>query len=62
MYIHMSKLMFDFLNTTYNIRNGKHYFYHYNEFVHIQNFENLFLEIVGALLVFDVLKKMYIYI
>ena len=38
----MSKLMFDCIKTIYDMPNEKDCFYHYNEFVHTQDFEKLF--------------------
>ena len=37
------------------MQNEKDFFYHYNEFEHIQGFEMVFQKIVGALLLFEVL-------
>ena len=41
-----------YICTIYELQNEKEYFFHYNEFVHIQHFEIVFSKIVYALLVF----------
>ena len=46
-----------YINTNYDMHNEKDYFYHYKIVQHIQDFEELFLKTVGALLVFDVLDN-----
>ena len=45
------------ITTVYDMRNEKNYFYHYNVFEHILDFEILNGKIVAALLIFETLYK-----
>ena len=48
--------MIDCLNTIHELKKEKDYSNHYNEFEHIQDFEELFQKIVYAILVYEILN------
>ena len=49
--------MIYFALSIYDMQIEKDYFYHCNDFLHIQDFEKLFLKIDGAFLVYAVLNS-----